>query len=398
MARRPLRVAALAAAALLATAGGARADEGPAPADPVTPEVEQAAPADGGIAPAGEADVPATKEAETVPAEDGASEPSVPKVAAQDPAPPAEGPGGDPPPAGSSPISKERVVVLPQPQEEAVKQTVDEAKETVGAAPAGAGAPAGPAPAPASRGSGGERSPHTQLTGLARELTALQAEIDQLEQLLDEGVTPPPTRLTRLRSRLQRLAPTLLALEATLHAGGSLSPRVRALLHRVHARLSGARVAASGLITTLRDSGLRGREARLLLDELERFRSLGAGLAAAIADRRAFSEPGAGAPYAQSPPAPTTARPHAIAPPRGAAAAPRPAAGSSPGANPDAPWHGSAASSSASVGPAGVFLLSGLASMAALIGLARAGMRTRLRLTPSRSYMALVLTPLDRPG
>jgi hypothetical protein len=282
-------------------------------------------------------------------------------------------------------------------QEEASSQPGDDADDAGEAAPAVSGAPAGPASAPAPPGSGSERSPKA-LTDLVHELDALRTEIDGLEQLLDGGATPPPARLMHLRSRLERLAPRLLALQARLQTTGSLSPRVRALLRRVEARLSGARASASGLITALRGSRLHGRELRLLLDELERFRSLGAALAAVIDAPGAPSGPGAGAPYARPSPVAWGAQPHSPAPPRDPPAAPRRTAGSSSGANPDPSWPGSAAPPSASVGPAGVVLLSGLASMAAIIGLAPAGMRTRLRLTPSRSYLALVLTPLDRPG
>jgi hypothetical protein len=172
---------------------------------------------------------------------------------------------------------------------------------------------------------------------------------------------------------------------------------VRALLRRVHSRLSGARASASGLITALRVSGLHGRELRLLLDELERFRLLGVTVAAAFDAHGTYSGPGSGPPYAHPAAVAWAAQAHDA--PRSDPPSGRPrAAGSSSGANPDPAWPGSAGSPSASVGPAGVVLLSGPASMALLIGLALAGVRTRLRLTPSRSYLALVPAPLDRPG
>jgi hypothetical protein len=169
------------------------------------------------------------------------------------------------------------------------------------------------------------------------------------------------------------------------------------LLRRVRVRLSSARVSTSGLISTLHHSGVRGPELRLLLDQLERFRAAGAGLAATLAAQQQPPEPFAGGPYLQPPAAP---RAYTLAPP---AAHPATAAGGTTerthggGSDPPRPW--SPAPSSASAGPGVAFFAGGLALLAALlVGLSAGGPGQRLRLLPGRRYMALVPLPLERPG
>jgi hypothetical protein len=287
-------------------------------------------------------------------------------------------------------------VELPAPEGGAGDPPVEPAGQSPPATPP---APMEATSAPRALAPGGDRSPQALLSDVARELSTLRAEIDELERLLDGGVAPPPSRLIRLRSRLERLAPTLLALEARLEAAGRLSPRAQELLRRVRARLSRARVSTSGLIATLRQSGVRGPELRLLLDELERFRAIGAALAATLGPEREPSGPGVDAPYLPSQPAPATARPYAVAVPAEPPTAASPASESPAGGGSDAPRPWSPAPASASAGPGSAFFAAGLASLSALlIGLTAARLGERLRLPPGRRYMAMFLTPLDRPG
>ena len=181
---------------------------------------------------------------------------------------------------------------------------------------------------------------------------------------------------------------------------GQADPRLRrrscAGLRR---RLSRARVSAFGLIATLRQSGLPGPEVRLLLDELRRFRVIGAALATTLHPVPAPSGFGPGLPYLQTEPAPVTARPYAAAASAEPPAAASRAGESPPGGGSDAPRPWSPAPMSASAGPGSAFYAAGLASLSALlIGLAAARAGERLRLSPGRGYMAVFLTPLDCPG
>ena len=404
MARRSFRVATLAVMALLAVAGSdARADEGAVPPDLGTPPADQPALADTpatlpAAEPAGEAEVGDQGVAGGAPSQDASQELSASEAAVTPPEaaePPDPSTSGAPAPTVPLSGDQARVVELPAPEGGAGNPPVEAAGQSP---PAAHQAPMTPPSAPRTLAPG-DRSPQALLSGVARELTTLGAEIDELQRLMEAGVAPPANRLIRLRSRLERLAPTLLALQARLEASGRLSPLAQAFLRRVRARLSRARVSASGLIATLRQTGLPGPEVRLLLDELRRFRVIGAALATTLHPVPAPSGPGLGLPYLQSQPAPVTARPYAAAAPAEPPAAASRAGESPPGGGSDAPRPWSPAPMSASAGPGSAFFAAGLASLSALlIGLAAARLGGRLRLSPGRGYMAVFLTPLDCPG
>jgi hypothetical protein len=404
MALRSFRVATLAVMALLVIpAGNASADEGPVLPDVGTPPAEQLTPADTPAIP------PATEPAVGAAAgdqgsigealsQDASQAPSTSEAAVTPPEasePPDPSSSITPAPTAPSSGDQGHVAELPEPEGGAGDPAVE---------PGGQSFPAAPdTPIEATSAlrtlAPGDGSPQALLSDVARELSSLGAEIDELQRLMDEGVAPPPSRLIRLRSRLERLAPTLLALQARLEASGRLSPLAQALLRRVRARLSRARVSTSGLIATLRQSGLPGPEVRLLLDELERFRAVGTALAATLHAIPATSGPGLGFPYLQPQPAPATARPYAVAAPAERPAATPRAGESPPGGGSDVPRPWSPAPMSAGAGPGSALLAAGLASLSALlIGLAAGRLGKRLRLPPDRRYMAMFLTPLDCPG
>ena len=238
------------------------------------------------------------------------------------------------------------------------------------------------------------------LPGVERELRTVQAQIDDLGRRLDRGAPAPKSRMIRLRSSLERIAPVLLALEVQLDAAGRLSPRLRALLHRVRVRLVGARASAADLIAALRRAGARGPELRLLLRELGRFRMLHAALAANLRAERAPapSEPGANAAYTQLQPAPAASPQHAATAPPDQRAAGR-ATRSPDRGSPDEPAPGSSAPGSASAAPGGAFSAASVALLAALlIGLALPQLGARLALSAGRRYTVAFLAPLERPG
>jgi hypothetical protein len=240
------------------------------------------------------------------------------------------------------------------------------------------------------------------LSEVGRRLHHVQGKIDDLRHRLAHGAPPPTKRLIDLRASLVRIAPMLAALEASLDAAGRLSPHLRQLLHRVSGDLRGARVTAEGLITALRHSGARGPEVRLLLEELEHFRTLDLALpstpvvASAPAPSLAVASPGLAvqpAPVVSPPPA------SADAPDRGAGG-PQPN-GSRGGRGseepPPSPW--SPAPGSATASPGGTFLFAAVASLTMLlIGLLLPALRARLDLPPGRRYNVAFLAPLERPG
>ena len=207
MARRSFRVATLAVMALLAVAGSdAHADEGAVPPDLGTPPADQPALADTpatlpAAEPAGEAEVGDQGVAGGAPSQDAsqelsASEPAVtPPEAAEPPDPSTSGA-----PAPIVPLSGDqpRVVGLPAPEAGAGNPPVEAAGKST---PAARQAPMAPPSAPSTLAPG-DRSPQALFSGVARELTTLGTEIDELQRLIEVGVGPPASRLIRLRSRL----------------------------------------------------------------------------------------------------------------------------------------------------------------------------------------------------
>ena len=417
MDRASFRVAALAAAAVLVIAcADARADPGAAPTELATSGAEQSpptdappppTPAEGPTAEQGSLDegaLGAQQEgveqqlAQEPPAGDapvqrhGSASPSGPPSAISSPGGP-EGQGGAPdlpvqPVGGSAPSAAELPIVA---------QSAVSPAPLFGAIEPGhiGGVRAQPDSRPL--GSSLERL----LPGVERELRTVQAQIDDLGRRLDRGAPAPKSRLIRLRSSLERITPALLALEVQLDAAGRLSPRLRALLHRVRVRLADARASAADLIATLRRVGARGPELRLLLRELGRFRTLHAELASKLGAERAPvpSEPGANAAYTQVHPAPAASPQHAATAPLERRPAGRPATGSPDRGGPDEPAPGSSAPGSASAAPGGASSAASLALLATLlIGLLLPRLRARLALSPDRRYTVAFLAPLERPG
>jgi hypothetical protein len=418
MDRALFRVAALAAAALLVIAcADARADPGAASPELTTSGAEQSPPTD---AP------PPAPPAEGTTAEEGSldegalgsqQEDVEPQLAQEPPAgdPPvqrqgAASPTGPPPSAITSPGGPEGQGGAPDLPVQPIGGSAPSAPEL----PTVAQSASTPAPllgAIEPGDIGGVRAPPDSrplgsslerlLPGVERELRTVQAQIDDLERRLDNGAPAPKSRLIRLRSSLERITPALLALEVQLDAAGRLSPRLRALLHRVRVRLAGARASAADLIATLRRVGARGPELRLLLRELGRFRTLHAELASKLGAERAPvpSEPGANAAYTQVHPAPAASPQHAATAPLERRAAGRPATGSPDGGGPDEPAPGSSAPGSASATPGGASSAASLALLATLlIGLLLPRLRARLALSPDRRYTVAFLAPLERPG
>jgi hypothetical protein len=261
-----------------------------------------------------------------------------------------------------------------------------------------------PAPAP-KRGNNLERL----LTDADRGLREVQGEIGALKRRLGAGHLAPAAGLVRLSQRLDRIAPVLLALEARLDTAPRLSPRLKALLHRVHSRLERTQHSAGDLIAAVIRSGAGGPALRLLLRELEHFVAF---------DLTPAPTPGAtpGAPPAHGPlgapehDAYTAYTPIAAAP----AAAPRDGMTALPPGRrgggrhwagqkvPGGPEHvppSSPASASASATPGGAFFAAGLAALAALVvALALPALSVRLDLVAGRPYRAAFSSPLERPG
>jgi hypothetical protein len=418
MDRASFRVAALAAAALLVIAcADARADPGAAPPELATSGAEQSPPTD--------APPPATP-AEGTTAEQGsldegalgAQQEGVEQQLAQEPPagdPPVQrqgpaSPSGPPPGAISSPGGPEGQGGAPDLSVQPIGGSAPSAPELpIVAQSAYAPAPLLGAIEPGHFG--GVRAPPDSrplgsslerlLPGVERELRTVQAQIDDLGRRLDRGAPAPKRRLIRLRSSLERIAPVLLALEVQLDAAGRLSPRLRALLHRVRVRLVGARASAADLIAALRRAGARGPELRLLLRELGRFRMLHAALASNLGAERAPvpSEPGANAAYTQVQPAPAASPQHAATAPLERRTGGRLATASADRGGPDEPAPGSSAPGSASASPGGAFSAASVALLATLlIGLALSRLRARLTLSPGRRYTVAFLAPLERPG
>ena len=241
------------------------------------------------------------------------------------------------------------------------------------------------------------------LTEVGRRLHDVQGKIGDLRHRLAEGTPPPKSRLIGLRTSLVRIAPMLAALEASLDAAGRLSPHLRQLLDRVSGDLRGVRVTAAGLITALQQSGARGAEVRLFLQELEQFRGLNLPLPSspAVATAPAPSPAPASLVYAAVPPAQAVSPPPAAAsPPQRGGARPEktdPRDGRGSDEPPPAPW--SPAPGSATASPGGGFLFAAVASLTMLlIGLMLPALRARLHLPPGGRYTVALVAPLERPG
>ena len=418
MDRASIRVAALAAAALLVIAcADARADPGTASPELAMSSAEQSPPAD--------APPPATP-AESTTAEEGSPDEGAlgsqhegvePQLAPEPPAgdPPVQRqgpaiPSGPPPSAVASPGGPEGQGGAPDLPVQPIGGSAPSAPEPpIVAQSASAPAPLFGALEPGHIG--GVRAPPERrplgsrlerlLPGVERELRTVQAQIDDLARRLDKRALAPKSHLIRLHSSLERITPSLLALEVQLDAAGRLSPRLRTLLHRVRIRLVGARASAADLIAALRHVRARGPEVRLLLRELGRFRMLHAELASKLGAERAPapSEPAANAAYTQLQPALAASPQYAATAPLERRAAGRPATGSPDRGGPDEPAPGSSAHGSATATPGGASAAASLALLATLlIGLALPQLRARLALSAGRRYTVAFLAPLERPG
>ena len=272
--------------------------------------------------------------------------------------------------------------------------------------------PIGGAPAPApKRGNKLARL----LTHADRGLREVQGQIGTLKRRLGAGDLPPTAGLVRLRQGLDRLAPVLLALEARLVTAPRLTPRLKALLHRVHSRLEQTQDSAGDLITAFVRSGAGGPALRLLLREVERFVAFDS-TPTPGATRGATPAPGPlgavapgplGAPEPDPYPAYTQIEAAPAAAPRDGVTALSPGrrgdgrhrAGHKVPGGPDQVPPSSPASASASATPGGVFFATGLAALAALVAaLARPALRVRLDLVAGRPYRAAFPSPLERPG
>lgn len=241
------------------------------------------------------------------------------------------------------------------------------------------------------------------LSEVGRRLHSVQGKMDDLRHRLALGAPPPTKRLIDLRASLVRIAPMLAALEASLDAAGRLSPHLRQLLNQVSDDLRGVRVTAAGLITALRHSGARGSEVRLLLQELEHFRTFGLALPSirALGPAPAPDSAGATPGYAAVQPAPAVSPPPApaSAPERGAAGPPTTGSRDGHGSQdpPPSPWSPDPGSATAS--PGGTFLFAAMASLTMLlVVLMLPALRARLDLAPGRRYTVAFLAPLERPG
>jgi hypothetical protein len=456
MASRSLPAATLAAIVLLAFAcpaarGDAAEDaaagpsgsgpaEAPVPADPTggaeTPGGVQALAQAVRSAVAAEADVPSAPAViEQGPAEAPSAPPTSPPAPAtttpappapQDaPATPATHSAADPPAPPDEPSRDDVARPLP----DAPPSTPPKA-EAAKVAPAST-APPPPAsdapPLPASTAPGPEPSAPAPTTGAPppapqrgntlerlltdadRGLREVQGQIGALTRRLRAGDLPRAAGLVRLSPGLGRIAPVLLALEARLDTAPLLSPRLKALLHRVHSRLERTQDSAGDLIAAFIRSGAGGTALRLLLRQLEHFVAFDLTPAPTPgATRGATPAPGPlGAPERNTYTAytPIAAAP-AAAPGDGVTAL-------SPGRRgggrhwagqkvPGGPEHvppSSPASASASATPGGAFFAAGMAALAALVvALALPALRVRLDLVAGRPYRAAFSSPLERPG
>jgi hypothetical protein len=459
MAPRSLPAATLAATMLLAFAcPAASADQaGDAPAAtsgpgageaPAAGDTEAPAPADttGGDVQAlaqGAQSAAAGEQAEVLPgstvAQQGGGEappapPTSPPEAAPATPPPPAAPGeeeatttdtrstADPPPPPEQPSRSDPRPLAPAPpstppkaevSKVVVTSTAPEPPTTTAAPPESSlPPPVGGAPAPER-----ENKLARLLTDADRGLREVQGQIGTLKRRLGTGDLPPTAGLVRLQQGLDRLAPVLLALEARLDMAPRLTPRLKALLHRVHSRLERTQDSAGDLIAAFVRSGAGGPALRLLLRELERFVAFDSTPAPTLG-APPVATPASG-PLGTPAPGPLAAQKHdpytaytqiGAAP----AAAPRDGvADLSPGrrgdgrhragqkvpGGPDQVPPSSPASASASATPGGAFSAAGLAALAALVAaLARPALRMRLDLVAGRPYRAAFASPLERPG
>jgi hypothetical protein len=440
MARTSFCVAALVAAVLVIACSDARADTGAGASDPPQATAvegtavqgiasEDGSPGGGGVTTSSEGGVlSVTQDAGTLQQTPPAQEEVQPS---QSPTPPPQStpasgqesaPTAPPPQGGTAASPPQRLKETPpatsaQPADQASAFTAAASSNdspTVQAPEPVATPPVPPAP-PRGSGALSEVSPSnagTQpgegleqlLSEVGRRLHNVQGKIDDLRHHIAQGAPPPKSRLIDLRSSLGRIAPMLAALEASLDAAGRLSPHLRQILHRVEGNLHGVRVTAAGLITALRHSGARGPEVRLLLRELEQFRTLDLAVPSSPAAAPAPASPSAGANVGYVALEPVQA---ASPPPASVSSPPRGAAGPQPTRSrggrgseeppPPTPW--SPVPGSATASPGGAFFFAAVASLTMLlIGLLLPALRARLDLPPGRRYQVAFLAPLERPG
>lgn len=445
MDRTSPRVAALVATALFAfAASDARAQSedpasGAAQTNPATDTSVQQTPtgassATGGVVTPSAQEVPTVLVTQDPPA---ASTPPAPPVQANPSAtvPPPATPPATPQSASTSPLPPSQELPSntqpPQLKEApATPSTPVAGQASAGAAatpvvtpPAQAAAtPPPPAPAPLTQpvkspavpAAGPPKAARRPDAGLARLLTDVdhrlrdvQGKIHDLRHRMAHGAPPPRSRLIDLRTSLVQVTPMLAALEASLHTVARLSPHLQHLLHRVSRDLRKVRAAAGGLVTELRNSGVRGPEMRLLVQELEHLASF---------DLALPSSPAVGPPPAPSPrgasvglpavrPGPAFTPPASAATPTESGTAPRTDGaprdrgfeGRGAQEAPPSPW--SSAAGAASASPGGGLFFAAVASLATLlIGLVLPAIRARLHLPAGGRYTVALLTALERPG
>jgi hypothetical protein len=243
------------------------------------------------------------------------------------------------------------------------------------------------------------------LSEVGRRLRDVQGKIDHLRLRIAHGAPPPTRRVIDLRSSLAQIVPMLAALEASVDAAGWLSPRLWQLLQRVHGDLRDVRATAAGLIAALRRAGAWNLELGLLMEELERFRTVALSLPSSPVPAPASTlSPGSGDQGVPLQPA----RPGHVGLPATEAARPAPRAGDpridGPARGrgsenlPPAPWSPSPAPS-ATASAAGGLLFAAVASLTMLlIGLLLPAIRARLHASPGGRYTVAFLQPLERPG
>jgi hypothetical protein len=436
MDRTSLWVAALVATALLALAcNDARAQTGDAASDPAqaiavaeapapeTVSVESSQGGGGGTA-TSEATSTATAAQDPAPAPEAlqpSPSPPVPPPVLPTAAPEAllaqpptaQGGTGDPPaqrlketpPAASEPAADEAsAVAAPTSSSDA---STEQTPESGGTSPVPLAPPIKPGPLGEVSSAHAATKPGDSLEQLlsevGRRLHSVQGKMDDLRHRLAVGAPPPTKRLIDLRASLVRIAPMLAALEASLDAAGRLTPHLRQLLNQVSDDLRGVRVTAAGLITALRHSGARGSEVRLLLQELEHFRTFDLALPSSLALGPAPAPDSAGTTpgYAAVQPGPAVSQPPApgSAPERGSAGPPTTGSRDGHGSEepPPSPWSPDPGSATAS--PGGTFLFAAMAALTMLlVGLMLPALRARLDLAPGRRYTVAFLAPLERPG
>jgi hypothetical protein len=243
------------------------------------------------------------------------------------------------------------------------------------------------------------------LSEVGRRLRDVRGKMDDLRHRIAHGAPPPKRRVTDLRSSLARIAPMLAALEASLDAAGRLSPQLWQLLQRVHGDLRDVRATAAGLIVALRRARAWNPDLGLLLEQLERLRTLDLSLPSSPAPApTSIRSPGSGDQGLPLQPA----QPAHVVLPATEAARPAPGAGdpridgSARGRGsenlPPAPWSPSPAPS-ATASAAGGLLFAAVASLTMLlIGLLLPAIRARLHVSPGGRYTVAFLQPLERPG